>query len=456
MRRSFALALASTVTSVVALSSTPAHAEPPQGSLAEVILETGDTTGNPYAAILDGWWGHEAGKGPDGTGSTFISLNAADSSGEVTTESIAALHEALNDGGTFDNVRVAFVPASPDGSNERPQVSEGESASEVFQWFANLGMGSALAGVVDASDPVTTVSTAAEYDKWWDSGRPLQGYTDALDVLDVANDGATRPAPAPQGRSILNRWPAGERISLVLYVSDGLDDRQVPTVAVGPDGKALTAWLTFRTVAAPSNPARSSAGYQVLTGAGTGPAAAPAGSAQGGSSGSSTGEEGSESGGSEGSKGSSPGDGGTTSGAGDGSATEGSGATGDGGSESSDTGTGFSTPLDGNAGSVTEDDGVAHAVTSATPGGAPTLVGLLVLAALTLLAWVVASRRRSTASSPVNPGLASTRGDVGRPMNEWPAGEPGAPSSRPHELGADLSRTRPTARTNSSERHPHD
>jgi len=49
---------------------------------------------------------------------------------------------------------------------------------------------------------------------------------------------------------------------------------QVPTVKVGPDGRAMTAWMTFQTVASPTHPARTSGGYRVLTGAGTGPDAA--------------------------------------------------------------------------------------------------------------------------------------------------------------------------------------
>ena len=263
------------------------EAEPPKDSLAEVILETGDATANPYAAILDGWWGHEAGTGPDGRGATFISMNGADVSGVVTPESVAALHDALGDGGSFDSMRVAFVPYSADGSNERPEVVEGDTAGEAFRWFADLGMGAALSGSANPNDFVATVSTASEYNKWWDAGRPLQGYTGSLGVVDIAGDGATRPAPTPQGTvdprtvGLPARRSAWSSTSLTEWTRTR---PQVPTVAAGPDGRALTAWLTFRTVADPGDPSRSSAGYQVLTGAGTGARRRARGGAAGSSS----------------------------------------------------------------------------------------------------------------------------------------------------------------------------
>jgi hypothetical protein len=168
------------------------------------------------------------------------------------------------------------VPFSADGHNERPHVMKGESAGEAFAWFSDLGFGGTLNGTRSATDFVTWVSTLSEYTKWWQAGRPVQGFTKSLDVLDVPNGGKPHPASAPEGKAILNRWPAGTKVSLVFYVSDGVDKAmpQIPTVKVGPDGRALTAWMTFKTVASPTNAARTSGGYQVLTGAGTGPKAA--------------------------------------------------------------------------------------------------------------------------------------------------------------------------------------
>ena len=245
-----------------------AQAVAAEKSPAEVLLETGDVTATPGHAIKDGWWGHEgSAKAPTGTGTTYISADATDKTGAVTDASIAALHELLGDGNTFDNLRVAFVPASADGSAERPKVTKGENAGEAFTWFADLGFGGALSGLKTKNDSVATVSTLDEYTAWWRAGRPLQGYDDALKVIDIADDGATAPAKTPQGASILDRWPAGQKISMVLYVSDGVDPNYplIPTVAADKDGRAKAAWLTFTTVADPKDKSRSSAGYRVLS-----------------------------------------------------------------------------------------------------------------------------------------------------------------------------------------------
>ncbi|MFL6022470.1 MAG: hypothetical protein ACJ72O_03955 [Marmoricola sp.] len=254
----------------------PAVAETPHGSHAEVILESRSATGQPYNASLDGWWGHEGKNQDKGVGPTFLSLDASDGNGVVSDATIAKLHAAIQDGGSFDSLRVAFVPYSADGSNERPVVHAGENAGQAFRWFADLGFSSALNGNKNANDGVAWVSDLAEYTKWWNAGRPVQAFTDKLGVLDVAPDGSTSTSAAPQGRSILDRWPAGTKISLVFYVAEGVDKKmpQVPTVKVGKDGRAITSWLTFETVASPTNQARTSGGYRVLTGAGTGPQAA--------------------------------------------------------------------------------------------------------------------------------------------------------------------------------------
>jgi hypothetical protein len=274
--RASATLMAAGLLSAPVAALAPAQATAPQGSLAEVILETRDVTGQPAAASLRGWWGHEGGRQDAGLGTTYLSMDASDGHGVVDDKTVAALHRTLHDGGSFDNLRVAFVPYSADGSNERPRVHQGENAGEAFRWFADLGFGGALNGSKNANDFVNWVSTEDEYSAWWKAGRPVQAFTDQLKVLDVVDRARTRPATAPQGRSLLDRWPAGTKVSLVFYVSDGVDRQmpQVPTVKVGPDGRALTSWLTFETVASPTHPARTSAGYRVLTGAGTGPEAA--------------------------------------------------------------------------------------------------------------------------------------------------------------------------------------
>lgn len=268
-----------TATAAAALLLVPASlvasagATAPQGSNAEVILETKDVTGQPWNASLHGWWGHEGKADDSGSRPTFLSLDMSDGHGVVDNATMKAVHKALHDGGDFSSLRVAFVPYSADGHNERPHVTAGETAGQAFTWFADLGVGSGLNGTTNPNDFVSWVSTQTEYSKWWNAGRPVQGFSNKLGVLDV-NTGAA--SANPQGKSILNRWPAGTKLSLVFYVSDGFDKAmpQEPTVKVGPDGRALTAWLTFKTVASPDHPVRTSGGYKVLTGAGTGPGVA--------------------------------------------------------------------------------------------------------------------------------------------------------------------------------------
>jgi hypothetical protein len=362
----------------LAIGMRAAQAEPPKGSLGEVMFETGNTTGVPASAIIDGWWGHEGGKNGNGTGTTFISMNAADDTGAVTDASIAALHKALGDEGTFDQLRVAFVPYSADGSQERPPVTKGENVADVYPWFADRGMGSPLTG--SPNDSVATVSTGAEYKKWWDAGQPLQGYTKDLGVVDIADDSSTRPAAAPQGKSILDRWPAGQKISMVLYLSDGTDKTRpgLPTVAVGPDGRAMASWLTFRTVADPDDPSRSSAGYHVLTGKGTGtdapkPPGDPVQTGPAAPSGAST--SGAGAGGSA-----SPGDG------------DGGGATDEAGPSASTASPGVNT--------AEGDRESQNAVISAFPGGTPMFVLLLVLLMLGAAGWATWWLRSGRSGTP--------------------------------------------------------
>jgi hypothetical protein len=363
------------------LTMQDAQARPPQGSISEVMLESGDATGMPYKAILDGWWGHEGGKKDNGSGSTFISMNVADDTGAVSQASVDAVHQEFGDDGTFDNLRVAFVPYSADGSNERPHVTEGESVADAYPAFADMGMGSALSAGSTPSDSVATISTGAEYKAWWDAGQPLQSYTKDLAVVDVADDSSTTPAKTPQGASLMNRWPAGQKISLVLYESDGTDKTRpgLPTVAVGPDGRAIASWLTFETVADPDDPVRSSAGYTVLSGAGTGPdAPVPSGAATGGA-----------------------GTGGGTGGATGGGAGNGAGG-GAGPADGSPSGVDTGTPADGTTGDAatqgaaagdgtseaTEgDQGSDNSVIDSLPGGTPTFVIVLALLVLAAAAW---------------------------------------------------------------------
>lgn len=246
--------------SFIGAAAWTASAEIPKGSAAEVILETGPKgpLGDPGYAVVKGWWGHEGGFG---TGSTYVSLNAANSQGVVTTDSVAALHKALGDGGSFSSLRVAFVLASKDGSSERPVVHAGETAGQAFKWWTDMGMGSGVGGGRSAYNGAF-VSTQQQWDKYWHAGRPVQAFDSRLVLHDVSDNSVSA---TPEGTSILNTWPAGTKVSVVLYVSDGYNDELEPKVKVGPDGRALSAWLTLETVAKPGNPVQSSAGYRVLT-----------------------------------------------------------------------------------------------------------------------------------------------------------------------------------------------
>ena len=261
--RAAAAAVAALALSTLALQG-PAEAFKPDGSRAEVMLETGDVTADPANAITSGWWGHEGSSGPSGTGSTYLSLNGANGAGVVDDASIAALLSAM---GTTDlsNIFYAVVPTSADGSNEAPSVAVGENAAEAFDWVTTSNFGTAWSGSSAANDSVVTVSTLSQVTAWVAAGRPVQGYDSSLVLHDVTAPG-NPVSTAPQGTSILNTWPAGTDLSLVAYVANGMDpdlDNQVPIVARDGSGKAKTAWIPFTTVASPTSALRTSAGYQL-------------------------------------------------------------------------------------------------------------------------------------------------------------------------------------------------
>lgn len=228
----------------------------------KLFLEADHATGDPKRAITDGVWGHE---GKDGDLGTYISADLTDSRGKTTEASQAFWMKrfAITD---FNNVAVAFVKASKDGSTERPQVSEGQTAGDVFEWFTEFGMGGGLTGTDNTyTDQVAVVSTKAEFDAWVRAGQPEQVYDDKLVARDALVDGLPKSA-APRGKSIKNRWAAGSRISLVVFQYDGFDANNVPIVSRAEDGRARSAWLTFTTVAGADDPSvLTSAGYHVLT-----------------------------------------------------------------------------------------------------------------------------------------------------------------------------------------------
>jgi hypothetical protein len=239
---------------LMALSMSPAEAAKAPGSPIEAFT---DTVGNSDVAdaIENGFWGYEGGAN-NGTGpdSTFFDLDASD---------LAALQATFPN---FGDVRVAFVSSSANGSAEHPVASAGQTVDQVFgasSWIMDAGFGTSLAGVGTPNDGVAFVSTPAEYDAWYAAGQQVQGFNNNLQVLDVNAPGAP-VSSTPKGKSILNRWAAGQNISMVFYQSTGAAIGGKPVVQVGADGHAMTAYMAFKTVAKPGDASRSSAGYKNL------------------------------------------------------------------------------------------------------------------------------------------------------------------------------------------------
>jgi hypothetical protein len=232
-------------------AAAPANAHPAPGSPIEVFTDT-TLSSTVSDAIQNGWWGHEgAPSNGTGTGTTFLDLDGSD---------LTALGNVFPDLG---NIRVAFVPTSPTGTTEHPVASAGQTVDQVFganSWFLDGGFGTSLSGNTNPNDSVAVISTGAEFDAWFQAGQPVQGFDNSLVLHDVTAPG-TPVSTAPQGKSLLNRWPAGTSISMVFYESTGANSNGKPVVQVGADGHAMTAYMPFTTVAKPGDAVRTSAGY---------------------------------------------------------------------------------------------------------------------------------------------------------------------------------------------------
>jgi len=247
------LAAAALPLGIVAATGGVASAHAAPGSPVEVFTDT-TSSASVLDSIAHGWWGHEGtvtngvGSPDNGTGTktSFLDLDGSDPDFSQFSDP--------------SNIRVAFVTTSSDGSAEHPAASAGQTVDQVFgsgSWFMDAGLQAGLNGNTNANDSVAVVSTGAEFDAWFGAGQPLQGFNNSLQMIDI---GPNTVSSTPQGKSILNRWPAGSHISLVFYESTGATAGGKPVVKV-VSGHAVTAYMPFTTVAKPADAVRTSAGY---------------------------------------------------------------------------------------------------------------------------------------------------------------------------------------------------
>lgn len=264
-----AVAAAAVPVALLAAGAPRAAAQDGGGSAYPLFLERGSRTGDPANAVTVGRWGHE---GPSHDQGTFVSADTRDGG--------TALRNAFGGADTSD-LAVAFAPTSPDGSTERPQITAGENIGQAYAWFTGVGFGAGLTGTPGdpATDSVLTVSTLGEYQDWLEDGSPAQAASsDDLVMHDVQRAGDPVSAH-PMGRSILDRWPAGESISLVVVRTTGSTDPAtgLPVVADDGTGHAEAAWITFTTQADPAVGDASHSGVATSGGYDFRPAGAGAG-----------------------------------------------------------------------------------------------------------------------------------------------------------------------------------
>lgn len=240
-------AIAAVAATVLGFSA-PSVAAP--ASPVRVFTETGGFTAESANAISAGWWGHE---GSGRSGSTVFSLDGGGGSGQPNSTTLAAQLAKIGPDATLDDLHVAFVLTSSDGSAEKPAVSAGQTVGQVFHWFDASTTSSSLAGNNNANDYVDALSTEASYNAWYNAGQPVYGFDNNLVAHDAAAPGDPASGPHAIGTSILNTWPAGTNVSLVYYVSTSVNANNEPIVAVGPDGHAETAWVPLTTVALPAD-----------------------------------------------------------------------------------------------------------------------------------------------------------------------------------------------------------
>lgn len=256
------LAAAAVPLALLAVGTSSAEAYTPAGSVYEIFTEPSLTT-DPANRITKGWWGHETNPG-DNSAVGDTGPNPTNFSAPEIADGGAAFAAAFN-GDDGSHVGIAFVPTSADGSAERPVVTAGELVGQAFPLWSDLGaFGSEVWS--PQNQGVDGLWSQAGKDAWVADGKPTLGF-DANLVLHTPLRPGNPVASSQFQKSMLNAWPAGTNVSLVYYLFDSINANFEPVLHVGADGRAVTAWMPFTTVASTTDPTlKTSAGYVVSPG----------------------------------------------------------------------------------------------------------------------------------------------------------------------------------------------
>jgi hypothetical protein len=254
--------VALTLASVGLITSAPVQAAKPAGAVVDLLIGpnngaagvTESVLTDPSLAVTQGVWGAYSGdSGLDGSSNTATYVV-----GRPTTVG-TALTVADHGCPAGDGLGYAFTTASPTaaaanlpGSSERPRVTAGQFAHDVFGWTplsANQ--------IADTTTPYAQIQATK-------SILPQASWATL-----ISTGGAYTAALAP----VLNKaWPAETKLSLVFYCSSA-KKQQVPgartgylddVVATDANGYAITSWVQFVTSADPLNSTLTSSRFTVL------------------------------------------------------------------------------------------------------------------------------------------------------------------------------------------------
>lgn len=211
----FAMALAG-----LQLSAGPAQAVKPAGSAVELLHGSAD----PSLADTQG-------------------TNVGDWLGVNLYLAAGTTQEALGCAAS-DTLAEAIVATTADGSAERPVIPDDHTEmSSAFTW----------------TTPANATSSGASSAVEGDAINGLQAFTT------VYTHAGWTASPQEAAGQIWTMWPAGTALSLVLVCVTPDQATGEYIVRRGADGHALTSWVTFLTVASPTRPAQTSAGWQIVS-----------------------------------------------------------------------------------------------------------------------------------------------------------------------------------------------